>query len=137
MRWTARPAAPAPGPVSRWRAGFCAAAIGTETDGSIMSPSAMNGVVGIKPSIGLVGRSGIIPISHSQDTAGPIARSVADAALVLNAIAGVGPPTTRRPPDAGTRAGAGTMPPILNDDGLRGARIGVLAATSMGSMPMC
>ncbi len=106
-------------------AGFCAAAIGTETDGSIMSPSAMNGVVGIKPSIGLVGRSGIIPISHSQDTAGPIARSVADAALVMNAIAGVDPKDAataeadrRRPADYSAS---------LDDDGLRGARIGVLA----------
>ena len=106
-------------------AGFCAAAIGTETDGSIMSPSAMNGVVGIKPSIGLVGRSGIIPISHSQDTAGPIARSVADAALIMNAIVGVDPddPVTaeadgRRPADYAAN---------LDDDGLRGARIGVLA----------
>ncbi len=106
-------------------AGFCAAAIGTETDGSIMSPSAMNGVVGIKPSIGLVGRSGIIPISHSQDTAGPIARSVADAALLMNAIVGVDPddPATagaegRRPADYAAN---------LDDDGLRGARIGVLA----------
>ncbi len=105
--------------------GFCAAAIGTETDGSIMSPSAMNGVVGIKPSIGLVGRSGIIPISHSQDTAGPIARSVADAALLLNAISGVDPDDettadaeSRRPPDYAAN---------LDDNGLRGARIGLLA----------
>ncbi|MEE9387083.1 MAG: amidase family protein, partial [Paracoccaceae bacterium] len=68
--------------------GFCVAAIGTETDGSIVSPSAMNSVVGIKPTVGLVSRAGIIPISHSQDTAGPIARSVADAVAVLTAIAG-------------------------------------------------
>ncbi len=106
-------------------AGFCAAAIGTETDGSIMSPSAMNGVVGIKPSIGLVGRSGIIPISHSQDTAGPIARSVADAARLMNAMVGVDP-------DDETTADAERRRPAdytasLDDDGLRGARIGVLA----------
>ena len=88
-------------------AGFCAAAIGTETDGSIMSPSAMNGVVGIKPSIGLVGRSGIIPISHSQDTAGPIARSVADAALVMNAIAGIDP--DRRGDGGGGPTAAGRL----------------------------
>ena len=67
-------------------ADFCAAAIGTETDGSIVSPSAMNSIVGIKPTLGLVSRSGIIPIAHSQDTAGPMARSVADAALLLGVL---------------------------------------------------
>ncbi len=67
---------------------FCVAAIGTETDGSIVSPSAMNSIVGIKPTVGLVSRSGIIPISHTQDTAGPMARSVSDAALVLASICG-------------------------------------------------
>ncbi|MGH8292335.1 MAG: amidase [Gammaproteobacteria bacterium] len=69
-------------------AGFATAAIGTETDGSIVCPSSVNGVVGIKPSLGLVSRAGIIPISHNQDTAGPIARSVADAAAVLTVISG-------------------------------------------------
>ena len=69
-------------------ADFCAAAIGTETDGSIVSPSAMNSIVGIKPTLGLISRSGIIPIAHSQDTAGPMARSVADAALLLGVLAG-------------------------------------------------
>lgn len=71
--------------------GFCAAAIGTETDGSIVSPATMNSLVGIKPTVGFVGRSGIIPISHSQDTAGPMARSVADAAALLSVIAGPDP----------------------------------------------
>ncbi len=66
---------------------LCAAAIGTETDGSIICPSSANGIVGIKPTTGLVSRSGIIPISHSQDTAGPMARTVEDAALILNVIA--------------------------------------------------
>src|SRR5437868_10988355 len=69
-------------------ANFCAAAIGTETDGSIVCPSHANGIVGIKPTVGLVSRAGIVPISHSQDGAGPMARTVADAALLLTVIAG-------------------------------------------------
>ncbi|MGH8212556.1 MAG: amidase family protein, partial [Rhodanobacteraceae bacterium] len=69
-------------------AGLATVAIGTETDGSIVCPSAVNGVVGIKPTLGLVSRAGIVPISHSQDTAGPITRTVADAARVLGVIAG-------------------------------------------------
>ena len=93
--------------------GFCAAAIGTETDGSIVAPAAMNGIVGIKPTVGLIGQSGIIPISHSQDTAGPMARSVADAAAVLNAIA---EPGARGPVD---------YTAYLDDHGLKGARLGV------------
>ena len=70
-------------------ASLAAVGIGTETDGSIMCPSSVAGLVGIKPTVGLVSRSGIIPISHSQDTAGPMARTVADAALVLGVLAGV------------------------------------------------
>jgi amidase len=104
--------------------GFCAAAIGTETDGSIVGPAAMNGVVGIKPTVGLVGRAGIIPISHSQDTAGPMARAVADAAALLTAIAGTDPadPATaeadrRKPAD---------FTAFLDPGALRGARIGVV-----------
>ena len=72
-------------------ANLCAAAVGTETDGSIVSPSSANGIVGIKPTVGLVSRSGIIPISHSQDTAGPMARTVRDAAILLGALAGADP----------------------------------------------
>src|SRR5829696_5338772 len=72
-------------------ANLCAAAIGTETDGSIVCPSSANSLVGIKPTLGLVSRSGIIPIAHSQDTAGPMARTVTDAAILLGAIAGVDP----------------------------------------------
>ena len=72
-------------------ANFCAVAIGTETNGSIHCPSSVNGVVGIKPTVGLVSRSGIIPISHTQDTAGPMTRTVRDAAIVLTTIAGVDP----------------------------------------------
>ncbi len=72
-------------------ASFCAGAIGTETDGSIVCPSNSNGIVGIKPTLGLVSRTGIVPISHSQDTAGPMARTVADAAAILSALVGVDP----------------------------------------------
>jgi amidase len=100
--------------------GFCAAAIGTETDGSVVSPSTMNSLVGIKPTVGLVGRTGIIPISHSQDTAGPMARSVADAAALLSAIAGVDPAdpvTAKATTDDFTR--------WLDPGGLRGKRIGI------------
>ncbi len=70
-------------------AGLCAAAVGTETDGSITCPAAINGIVGLKPTVGLVSRSGIIPISHSQDTAGPLTATVADAAIVSSALVGV------------------------------------------------
>ena len=84
-------------------ANFAAVAIGTETDGSIVCPSSANSIVGIKPTLGLVSRSGIIPIAHSQDTAGPMARTVADAAVLLGAIAGADPR------DEAT-GGAGGMP---------------------------
>lgn len=104
-------------------ANLCAAAIGTETDGSIVSPSSYCGVVGLKPTVGLVSRSGIIPISASQDTAGPMARTVADAAALLGAMTGVDPR------DPATAASAGKAPPgytrFLNAGALRGARIGV------------
>ena len=66
-----------------------AAAIGTETDGSITSPAAANGLVGLKPTVGLVSRAGIVPISHTQDTSGPLTATVADAAIVLSALVGV------------------------------------------------
>jgi len=103
-------------------ANLCAAAIGTETDGSIVCPSNANGLVGIKPTLGLVSRAGIIPIAHSQDTAGPMTRTVRDAAILLAAIAGVDPR------DAAT-ADAGRAPKayasFLDEAGLRGARIGV------------
>ena len=81
-------------------ANLCAAAIGTETDGSVVCPSSANSLVGIKPTIGLVSRSGIIPIAHSQDTAGPMARTVEDAAILLAAISGIDPR------DAATKAAA-------------------------------
>jgi amidase len=104
--------------------GFCAGAIGTETDGSIVGPAAMNGIVGIKPTVGLVGRTGIIPISSSQDTAGPMARTVADAAAILSAITGRDPgdPATG---DADSRR-SDDYTAYLDADALRGARIGVV-----------
>ncbi len=102
---------------------LAAAAIGTETNGSIVCPSSANGVVGIKPTVGLVSRSRIIPISHTQDTAGPLARSVRDAATVLAALAGADPE------DAATAASAGhshaDYTQFLDAEGLSGARIGV------------
>ncbi|HEU4879231.1 MAG TPA: amidase family protein, partial [Gemmatimonadaceae bacterium] len=70
-------------------ANLCAVGVGTETDGSIVCPSSSNGLVGIKPTLGLVSRAGIIPIAHSQDTAGPMTRTVTDAAILLNALAGI------------------------------------------------
>lgn len=104
-------------------ANLCAAAIGTETDGSIICPSQTCGIVGIKPTLGLVSRAGIIPIARSQDTAGPMARTVADAAVLLGAIAGPDPR------DDATLAAAAhppsDYPAELRADGLRGARIGV------------
>jgi amidase len=102
--------------------GFAPFAIGTETDGSIVSPAAMNGIVGIKPTVGLVSRTGIIPISHVQDTAGPMAKSVADAAALLSAIAGPDPE------DAATEGMAEASvdyTKYLDADGLKGARVGV------------
>lgn len=96
--------------------------IGTETDGSIVCPSSICGLVGIKPTIGLVSRSGIIPIAESQDTAGPMARTVADAAIVLTAIAGQ---DDNDPAMKGTKREAVDYTSFLKKDALRGARIGV------------
>lgn len=103
-------------------ANLCAIAVGTETDGSIVSPASICGVVGIKPTVGLVSRTGIIPISHSQDTAGPMARTVADAALLLAAMMG---PDIRDGATRDARGRAGDFPAVLDPAGLRGARIGV------------
>ncbi|HXE81356.1 MAG TPA: amidase [Vicinamibacterales bacterium] len=113
-------------------ANYAAAAIGTETDGSIVSPSNCCGLVGLKPTLGLVSRTGIIPIAHSQDTAGPMTRTVADAAAVLTAIAGVDAEdeATR---EAGARAVDFTR--FLDPDGLRGARIGIPRERLFGSTP--
>lgn len=112
-------------------ADLCVAAIGTETDGSITCPAAVNGLVGIKPTLGLVSRAGIVPIAHSQDTAGPMARTVADAAILLGALAGADPrdPATAaigdRLPLTAHRSPAPDYTRFLDVDGLRGARLGV------------
>jgi amidase len=108
-------------------ANLCAVAIGTETDGSIVSPANACGIVGLKPTVGLVSRAGIIPIAHSQDTAGPMSRSVADAAALLTAIAGVDP---RDPATADAQGHvAKDYTAFLDPNGLKGARIGVQART--------
>lgn len=104
-------------------ANLCAAAVGTETDGSITSPSSCNNVVGLKPTLGLVSRGGIIPIAHSQDTAGPMARTVRDCALLMNALAGADPEdaiTLARKVPRGIDFTA-----ELGRDDLRGVRLGV------------
>ena len=102
-------------------ANLCAVAVGTETDGSIICPSSVNGIVGIKPTVGLVSRSGVVPVSHSQDTPGPMARTVAEAAALLSALTGA---DERDPATAESRI-APNYPSFLDPDGLRGARIGV------------
>jgi amidase len=104
-------------------ANFAVAGIGTETDGSIVCPSSSNGLAGIKPTVGLVSRTGIIPISHSQDGAGPMCRTVRDAAILLGALTGIDPE------DAATSASAGKSQTdysqYCDPNGLKGARIGV------------
>jgi amidase len=103
-------------------ANLCAGAIGTETDGSIVCPSSANSLVGIKPTVGLVSRAGIIPISHSQDTAGPMTRTVSDAAMILTAIAGVDP---RDDTTNASRERSTDYTQFLDKDGLKGMRLGV------------
>jgi amidase len=104
-------------------ANLCAVAVGTETDGSIVSPASVNGIVGLKPTVGLVSRRGIAPISHSQDTAGPLTRSVRDAAVLLGIIAGL---------DSADAASAAVGERFQTDyaryvdpQGLQGARLGI------------
>jgi amidase len=103
-------------------AGMAAAAIGTETDGSISCPSSMNGLVGLKPTVGLVSRAGIVPISHTQDTAGPIAHTVRDAAILLTAMAGTDPAD---PATAEANAHRIDYTTALNPHALAGVRLGV------------
>src|SRR5207253_510003 len=111
-------------------ANLCAAAIGTETDGSVVCPSSSNGITGIKPTVGLVSRSGIIPISHTQDGAGPMCRTVRDAAILLGALVGTDPE------DAATAESNGKShsdyTEFLDPNGLRGARIGVVRKSYFG-----
>jgi amidase len=111
-------------------ASFIAAGLGTETDGSIVCPASLNGVVGIKPTVGLTSRAGVIPISHTQDTVGPHARTVADAAAMLSALVGVDP---RDPATAASLGKFSTdYTQFLDANGLHGARIGVFRNTTTG-----
>ena len=105
-------------------ASLCTVAVGTETDGSIVSPSSINGIVGIKPTVGLVSRTGIIPISHTQDTAGPMARTVRDAAILLGALAGIDDEDRATGESRGKALADYTQ--HLDAQGLKGARIGVV-----------
>ncbi len=104
-------------------ANLASAALGTETDGSVLCPSSVNGIVGIKTTLGLVSRAGVVPIGHSQDTVGPMARSVTDAAILLGAISGFDPD------DPSTRSARGRShrdyTKFLDPDGMNGARIGI------------
>jgi amidase len=113
-------------------ASLAAFAVGTETDGSIQCPAAVNGIVGLKPTVGLVSRAGIVPIAISQDTAGPMGRSVEDVALLLNGLAGVDEA------DPAGHAAAGNVPPdytaALDAQALRGKRFGLLRQ-AMGAHP--
>jgi amidase len=113
-------------------ANLAAVAVGTETDGSIICPAQTNGIVGIKPTLGLLSRSGIIPIAHSQDTPGPMARTVADAALLLGAMTGIdsADPATK----LSKKRALSSFIKSLDYDGLKGARIGV-ARNMAGSNP--
>ena len=115
-------------------ANLCAVAVGTETDGSIVSPASVNGIVGLKPTVGLVSRSGIVPIAHSQDTAGPLARTVRDAALLFGAMSG---------PDPADAASVAVGEHFVRDyvqfldvDGLRGARLGIARRFFADNAPM-
>ncbi|MBP9110209.1 MAG: hypothetical protein KBF83_11700, partial [Pyrinomonadaceae bacterium] len=105
-------------------ANLCAAAVGTETNGSIICPANTNGVVGIKPTLGLVSRSGIIPIAHTQDTAGPMARTVADAAALLSAMAG--PDKQDAITADAHKKGAKDYTKFLDANSLKGARLGLV-----------
>src|SRR3984885_6494892 len=117
---------------------LCAGAIGSETDGSVTSPSSINGIVGIKPTVGLVSRSGIVPISASQDTAGPMARTVRDVAILLSAM--TGPNSSYDPQDPATAASQGKSAPdytrFLDPTGLRGARLGIARKFFDSNAPM-
>ncbi|MFT4154059.1 amidase [Parafilimonas sp.] len=112
-------------------ANLCAVAIGTETDGSVVSPSSVNGLVGIKPTVGLLSRSGIIPISATQDTAGPMARTVKDAAILLGALTGVDEEDIVTKNSTGKAQKDYTV--CLNANALQGKRIGIEKAFLEGN----
>lgn len=114
-------------------ANLCPVSVGSETDGSIVSPACSNGLVGIKPTVGLVGRTGIIPISHTQDTAGPLGRTVADAVALLTVLAGIDPN------DESSQAAQGKIEDYmraLDPNGLKGARLGILRKYAGFSIPV-
>ncbi len=115
-------------------ANLCAAAVGSETDGSIVSPSSICGIVGIKPTVGLLSRSGVIPISHTQDTTGPMARTVADAAILLGAMTGVDERDEATLPSRGKALTDYTK--FLDSGGLKGARIGVYHSSTLDKNPL-
>ncbi|NCD70714.1 amidase [Mucilaginibacter agri] len=115
-------------------ASLCAVAIGTETNGSVVSPSSVNGLVGIKPTVGLLSRSGIIPISKTQDTAGPMARTVTDAAMLLSALAGVDEQDSYTLPSKGKIEKDYTK--FLDADGLKGKRLGIEKSALQGNPAM-
>jgi amidase len=127
------PSGSSSGSAAATAANLCAAAVGTETDGSITAPASACSVVGLKPTLGLVSRSGIIPIAHSQDTSGPMSRTVADAATLLSAMTGV----DRR--DPATKDSAGHIKRdyrrFLDPKGLQGARVGVWRKGIFGFSP--
>lgn len=125
-----QPSGSSSGSGSAAAASLCAVAIGTETDGSITSPASSAALVGIKPTLGLVSRSGVVPIAHSQDTAGPMTRTVADAAALLGAMAGV---DARDPATAAARGHIQQdYVRLLDENGLKGARIGIVRERHMG-----
>jgi len=110
-------------------ANLAAAAVGTETSGSIVSPAQANSLVGIKPTVGLLSRSGIIPVAHTQDTPGPMARTVADAAALLGAMAGADPDDDATVPEKS----AGNYTKFLDPNGLKGARLGIVRKRLSGN----
>jgi amidase len=118
------------GSASAVAANFALVALGTETDGSIVCPAHANGVVGLKPTVGLTSRAGVIPISHTQDSVGVLARTVRDAAILLGALVGVDARDPATQASAGNLVGDYTQ--FLRPDGLRGARIGVARASYFG-----
>ncbi|SDS32008.1 amidase [Mucilaginibacter mallensis] len=115
-------------------ANLCAIAIGTETDGSVVSPASVNGIVGIKPTVGLLSRSGIIPISKTQDTAGPMARTVKDAAILLGILAGVDPEDSYTLNSKGKAETDYTK--FLDAKGLQGKRLGIEKTALTGNPDM-
>jgi amidase len=128
------PSGSSSGSAAATAANLCAAAVGSETDGSIVSPSSICGIVGIKPTLGLLSRAGVIPIAHSQDTAGPMARTVADAAVLLGAMTGVDERDEATRPSRGKALTDYTK--FLDPRGLKGARIGVYHSSSLDKNPL-